>query len=137
MSPLAWRILMIFIDHAKQRNKNEAWYEGYLGHITGWDMNLILDGLDIDDNAQINGVSVKYPHNDCQRAMKELIDAGLIREMPNLGERFELVVKETKQEQPKPVQPAEPTIAEYWTYPPQVQGKIREKVDLDEQLSDL
>lgn len=171
MSPLAWRILMIFIDHAKRRSKNESWYEGYPGHITGWDMNLILDGLDpqvaqrdahltnmaldplsaicpllswnhvqetgsrqaiwakqpvepigprqlsrcatrgldIDDNAQINGVDVKYPHNDSQRAMKELIDSGLIREIPDLHERFELVMKE----QAKPAD--KPTLANYWT----------------------
>lgn len=129
MTPLAWHILMIFLDHAKQRNKREDWYNDYPGYIAGWTMNHHLEEQGIDDDAKIDGVSVRYPHNDSQRAMKELIDLGLIREMPNLGERFELVVKEPVIDST----PQEPTIAEYWTQPPRVQGHLRKSVEMEKE----
>lgn len=119
MSPLAWKILSIIMNAVK-RDKDEP--EQWTGYIAGWSLNQLL-GYE----ANINGVDVKYPHNDCQRAMKELIDAGLIREKPDLPERFELVVKESKQEQPEPAK--EPTIAEYWSQLPRVQGKLRKEVE--------
>lgn len=126
MTLLAWRILMRFIDHAKQRNKNECWYYDYPGYIASWTLGEMLGG----SASTIDPVRVKiHPENNLEMAVKELIDAGLIEEMEDLHCRYRLIVKAP--------QPAEPTIAEYWTYPPQVQGKIREKVDLDEQLSDL
>lgn len=137
MSPLAWRILMLFIDHAKQRSKKECWYEDYPGYIASWTLGEMLDG----DATTIQSATVHHnPGNEYEIALRELIDLGLVREMPNLGERFELVVREPAKDVEmrfrQSEKSAEPTVAEYWTYPPSVQGKIREKVDLDELLSE-
>lgn len=144
MSPLAWRILMIFIDHAKQRNKNEEWYNDYPGYIASWDLDKMLGG----DANTINPVNTKInPRNEQETALKELLDLGLVEEMEELHCRYRLIVKEPAKDvtmryrlsdnQTQNEKPVEPTVASYWTYPPSVQGKIREKVDLDELLSDL
>jgi hypothetical protein len=131
MSPLALRILDLFIDHAKGRNNHkEDWYERYQGYIAGWSLKKLLA-----PDANINGVDVKIaPKNEYQRALRELIDLGIVQEKPDLPERFELVVHEPKKEQEKPI---DPIVAEYWTYPPKVQGELRKKVDQEELFSDL
>jgi hypothetical protein len=123
MSPLALRILDLFIDHAKGRNKNdERWYENSLGYIASWTLSEKLGGT----ASMLDAVRVKiHPENEYEAALRELIDLGLIEEMKDLGCRFKLVVKEPMEEQLKPV---EPTVAEYWKQPPSVQGKLREKV---------
>lgn len=126
MSPLAWKILMIFIDHAKQRNKNEAWYENYPGYIAAWDLGKMLGG----DGLTINPVDTKiYPRNEQEAALKELIDHGLVEEMEELHCRYRLVVKASKQEQPEPIKPTDSTIANYWSQPPRVQGQLRKEVE--------
>jgi len=129
MSPLALRILDIFINHAKVRNKNdEHWYENSLGYIASWTLGEMLDG----DATTIQAATVHHnPGNEYELALRELIDLGLVREMPKLGERFELIVKTPKKAQEKP------TVTKYWSYPPNVQGELRKKIDLEEQLSDL
>jgi len=35
-----------------------------------------------------------YAENEYEQALKELVDLDLVEEMPNLGERWRLVVKE-------------------------------------------
>jgi len=126
MSPLALRVLDIFIDHAKGRNKDkEDWYEQPLGYIASWTLGEMLDG----DATTIQAATVHHnPGNEYEIALRELIDLGIVQEMPKLGERFELVVKTPKKEQAKPIETTEPTVAEYWKQPPSIQGKLREKV---------
>lgn len=128
MTPLAWHILMLFIDHAKQRNKNECWYNNYPGYIASWTLGEMLGGT----ASTIDAIRVKiHPQNELEAALKELVDKGLVEEMEDLHCRYKLVMKSPAKE------PAEPTVAQYWTQPPNVQGKLREKVALDELLSDL
>lgn len=114
----------VSIDHAKQRNKKEEWYNDYPGYIASWTLGEMLDG----DPTTIQSATVHHhPGNEYEIALRELIDLGLVREMPNLGERFELVVKESKQEQSEPEPAKEPTIVDYWSQPPGVQGLLRKK----------
>jgi hypothetical protein len=87
MSVLAWKILALFV------NDIAAVYLGEYGrgYITAWTLGEKLGG----DATTINGVDVKIrPLNEYQRALRELIDLGLVEEMSELPERFRLVVKE-------------------------------------------
>lgn len=86
MSELAWQILAIFVQqtiHAYQGDFTR-------GYIAAWTL-----GEHLGDATLINGVDVKIrPQNKYQRALRELIDKSLVEEMPELPERFRLVVKE-------------------------------------------
>jgi len=87
MSPLAWRILALFIAHVERVYKGEFGH----GYIASWTLGKMLGG----DASTINGADVKiHPQNEYQQALRELVDLGIVREKPDLPERFELVVKE-------------------------------------------
>lgn len=90
MSPLAWRILSLFIDHV-QRAYGGEYGRGY---IAAWNLGEQLGG----SASTINGVDVKIaPQNAEQRALRELIVLGIVEEMKELPERFRLVVKSAKE----------------------------------------
>lgn len=86
MTPLAWRILALFIEQVQT-----IYGEYGRGYLATWH---ICDKLEVP-RMTIQAVSVLHgPSNEYERAMRELVDHGLIVEMPTLGERFHLVVKE-------------------------------------------
>lgn len=90
MTPLAWRILALFVDQVQTARKGEYGY----GYLATWHL---CDRLNVP-RMTIQAAHVLHgPGNEYERAMRELVDRGLIEEMPNLGERFHLVVKEEKQ----------------------------------------
>lgn len=87
MSPLAWRLLALFLEHVQHIHSGDCRY----GYIAAWNLGTSLGG----DATTIQAVRVKiHPSNEYEAALKELIDRGLVEEMPELGERFRLVVKE-------------------------------------------
>jgi hypothetical protein len=84
MSPLAWDILALFVSQTKKTYHGE-WGHGY---IASWTLGEILGG-------KIDAAYVKIcPETPEEKALKELVDLGLVEEVPKLGERFRLVVKE-------------------------------------------
>ena len=88
MSIQAWKILSLFIKHTETRF-NGDYGRGYLAcwHIT--------EKLGVDVSL-LNSIGVKRPHadNKLEQAMHELVQLGLIEEVPDLGERYRLVVKD-------------------------------------------
>lgn len=89
MSELAWRILAIFLDRCE---------DGRFAHVylPGWTIRKLLAA-----DCSIDAATILHGHanaqNECERAMRELVDKGLIEQMPNLGERWRLVVKGEEQ----------------------------------------
>ena len=82
MSPLAWKILALFISHSKG--------EFGRGYIAGWTLAAML-GVEV---GTIQGATVKMlPQNEYEQALHDLIELGIVEEMSDLGERFHLVVK--------------------------------------------
>lgn len=87
MSILAWHILYLFVSQTEKTHKGEYGR----GSIATWTLTNILN----TGNETIDAAHVKiYPQNKYEAALKELVDLGLVEEMPDLGERFRLVVKE-------------------------------------------
>jgi len=87
MSTLAWHILYLFVS------QTEKTYHGEYGcgYIATWSIaNILNTGNETIDAAHV----MIYPENKYEAALKELVDLGLVEEMPDLGERFRLVVKE-------------------------------------------
>ena len=87
MTPLAWRILTLFIRQV-QKACNSEYGRGYLAV---WHL---CDDLGIERNTIQAATVLHHPGNEYELAMRELVDKGLIEEMPDLGERFHLIVKE-------------------------------------------
>lgn len=86
MTPLAWRILALFIEQVQA-----IYGEFGRGYLATWH---ICDKLEVP-RMTIQAPTVLHgPGNEYEHAMRELVDRGLIEEMPNLGERFHLIVKE-------------------------------------------
>lgn len=80
MSIVAWKILAEFIRHFEQNNLN---------YMPTWTLSKMLGTTET-----IEASSVKHcPTNEYEAGLKELVDLGLIAEIPDLGERFKLVVK--------------------------------------------
>jgi hypothetical protein len=78
-------VLILIIEYTRKQHRGEY------GYIAAWTLGEKLGG----DATTINGVDVKIrPQNEHQRALRELIDLGLVEEMAELPERFRLVVKE-------------------------------------------
>jgi hypothetical protein len=87
MSPLAWRILALFIDHVQRIYKGEYGR----GYIPAWTLGELVGG----DAATIQAVTTRLgPRNEYEQALKELLDLGIVEELPMLHERFQLVVRE-------------------------------------------
>jgi len=107
MTPLAWRILAIFVDHIQKRGDDSRdWHYGY---IASWTLGIWLGGT----ANTIDTIALKYnPRNEYEVALRELLDLGIVEEMEELHCRYRLVVKEKVSEQPKPQKPG---LAEYWT----------------------
>jgi len=85
MSPLAYRILAVFINHVQRC------YQGEFGrgHLAAWTLSEMMGW----ETTAINGVDVKiHPLNKEQKALRELIDHGIVEEIPELPERFRLIV---------------------------------------------
>lgn len=80
MSEAAWKILALFFaDHKRNR---PSYY------LASWHLKEAL-GVEID------AAHVKIaPRNEYEQALHDLIELGIMEEMPNLGERFHLIVKE-------------------------------------------
>lgn len=82
MSPLAWKILALFINHSKG--------EFGRGYIAGWSLATML-GVEV---GTIQGATVQHgPQNEYEIALHDLVELGLVEEMQELPERFHLVVK--------------------------------------------
>ena len=88
MSTLAWNILLVIWNYVRDIQH---------GYIPGWTLGEILGG----DAASIQAAHVLHgsarTQNEYERALRELVDRGLVEEMPNLGERWRLVVREEQQ----------------------------------------
>jgi hypothetical protein len=82
MSEIAWRIVALFFEgHG---------FQGGMRYIAGWTLGEMLG----QDAATIQAAHVRHhPENKYEQAMKELVSLGLIEELPDLGERWRLVVK--------------------------------------------
>jgi hypothetical protein len=79
MSKLAWDILEILL---RQRHISS--------YIAAWTLGEKLGG----DASTIQAIRTKiHPENDYERALKELLDLGIVKELEDLHERFMLVVK--------------------------------------------
>jgi hypothetical protein len=91
MTELAWRILALFIEQTQHGYQGE-WKRGYFA---AWTLGEQLGG----DATTIQGVTTKHhPRNAHEKALRELIDLGIVEELPNLGERFRLVVTDSHDE---------------------------------------
>jgi hypothetical protein len=87
MSILAWRILALFIDHVQRLYKGEYGR----GYIPAWTLGELLG----QDASTIQAVPTRIsPRNEYEQALRELLDLGLVEELPMLHERFQLVVRE-------------------------------------------
>ena len=85
MSELAWRILAILIAHSQERE----WH----GYMAGWTLGERLG----QRASTIQGAHVKFGvGNEYEQALRELVALGIVEEMPNLGERWRLVVNLAK-----------------------------------------
>jgi hypothetical protein len=83
MSVLAWRILSVLVEHAAERD-----FES--GYMAGWTLGKRLGG----DASTIQAAHVKFnTGNEYEKALHELVQLGIVEEMPDLGERWKLVVK--------------------------------------------
>lgn len=93
MSELAWKILSILMERGS--------------YMAGWTLGEKLG----QDASTIQGAHVKHGiGNEYEQALRELVTLGIVEEMPNLGERWRLVVKQPKME----IAPAKPTLRDYW-----------------------
>ena len=90
MSKLAWRILAVLMEHCDA-------YGTWQGYLAGWTLGEQLgqSASEIQAARVLHGAA--YTQNECERALRELVDKGLVEEMPNLGERWQLVVKGEQQ----------------------------------------
>lgn len=77
MSKLAWAILKLLL------NANA-------GYLASWHITAQL----AEPSGEVE-IHYRYPHNDIDQAMQALIDAGLVEEMRDLGQRFRVIVKES------------------------------------------
>ncbi len=92
MSPLAWRILSIFIERATRLHDGEFWLVH--DHVASWSIGELLGG----DRSTIDPVALKYtPRNPEEASLRELIDLKLVEEMAALPCRYRLIVKEEVQ----------------------------------------
>ena len=83
MTELAWRILALFVERTHNLH-NDEWGRSYLA---AWTLGTLLGG----DAGTIQGVTTRiHPRNVYEKALRELIDKGLVEEIPDLGERFRL-----------------------------------------------
>lgn len=99
MSELAWRILAILIACSQERE--------WRGYMAGWTLGEKLG----QSASTIQGAHVKYnTGNEYEKALHELVERGLVEEMPDLGERWRIVVKQPKPEVP----PEKPSLKNYW-----------------------
>ena len=90
MSPLAYQILALFIDHVQRVHHGEYGR----GYIASWTLGEML-GLSA---SSIDAVRVKiHPSNTHEKALKELVDHGIVEEVKDLGCRYRLVVKESEE----------------------------------------
>ena len=81
MSEAAWKILTLFLENGWYDEKAKRRY------FASWHFSKALD-------CKIDAANVKHnPRNEYEQALHDLIDLGLVEEMPNLGERFHLIVK--------------------------------------------
>ena len=94
MSEEAWRIIAAFFVG---EGFNRFTQEGMLRSLAGWTLKKLLDTDESIDAAQVLHGG-KHTQNKWERALRELVDLGLIEENPNLGERWRLVVKTPKQQ---------------------------------------
>ena len=83
MSILAWRILALLVAHAQEGD----WSGRYMA---GWTLGERLG----QSASTIQAASVKHGiGNEYERALRELVVLGLVEEVPDLDERWQLVVK--------------------------------------------
>lgn len=88
MSPLAWKMLSVFIEQVNRYYKREFDGRGYISAWSLCDMMCVGRGT-------IQGATVQHvPQNEYEQALHDLIELGLVEEMTELPERFRLVVKE-------------------------------------------
>jgi hypothetical protein len=94
MSELAWKIIAAFFVG---EGFNRFTQEGMSCSLAGWTLKKLLDTDESIDAAQVlHGSELTQSKWEC--ALRELVDLGLIEENPNLGERWRLVVKTSKQQ---------------------------------------
>jgi hypothetical protein len=79
MSKLAWRILAILLAHAQTRP------DLGFAYLAAWTIGERLGLGAIEFMWQ-------YPQDEKDQAMRELIYKGLVEELPDLGQRYRLVV---------------------------------------------
>jgi hypothetical protein len=90
MSTLAWKILSLFVNQTERTYKGE-YGRGYLAC---WSIRELLGTDEIFDSVGIKYAGSLYHTGKCELAMHELVTLGLIEEVPDLGERYRLVVKD-------------------------------------------
>jgi hypothetical protein len=79
LSALAWRILSILLK----------WKQAGFAGMPGWFIAEQLGTARSIKSARVK----RFPVNEYEAALRELVEKGLVEELPDLGERWRLVVK--------------------------------------------
>lgn len=90
MSEEAWQIIALYFTGG-------GYQEGVLRSFAGWTLKSMLNADESIDAAQVLHGG-EFTQNKWERALRELVDLGLIEENPDLGERWRLVVKHKKKD---------------------------------------